>query len=215
MQSPTLSLATHDHENLYWNGGNYELNMSFDALRDKQWQRVLQAIWAHPLLHGPLENRYVPGTTAAETAISMPPPTATQTQHGRIRIAGDAVGCDVLATRSLFECVSVLVPLGMFAGITGSGVYVRRLNPQLGTLDQLFSEIALAVYDAVPFRLAVIGWERECQVIAELRSDAAQRDELVALGNFFAPDETLRLLNIHDETYPAPRPTLRWAAAKS
>ncbi len=213
--SSPLVLASHEQENLFWDGGHYELNMSFEALRDKQWLRVMQAIWGHPNMFGPLETRFVPGGRATETTISIPPPTATQAQHGQILVAPGAVGCDVLATRSLFECVSVLIPLGMFDGIRHGTADPRKDNPALGLIDQVFAAIALAVYDVVPFKLAAIGWERECQVVAELRSDDAARAALVREGNFFAQEEVLRQLNIPMDEYQPVRNGLRWAVPTS
>src|SRR5690242_8461062 len=113
--SDTLTLAKHNDLASYWEGGHYELNLSFDTLRDRQWQRVMQTIWSHSALQGPLPERYVPGEEFGELiGIQAPPPTATLTQHGRMKIGEFVIGCDVQATRSLFECVSVLVPLGMF-----------------------------------------------------------------------------------------------------
>jgi hypothetical protein len=213
--SSPLALASHNEETLYWEGGHYELNMSFEALRDKQWLRVMQAIWGHPNMFGPLEHRFIPGGRTIETAIAIPPPTATQAQHGQILVSTSAAGCDVLATRSLFECVSVLVPLGMFDGLQHNTNDPRKDNPSLGLLDDVFAAIALAVYDVVPFKLAALGWERECQVVAELRSDDAARDALVRTGNFFAQDEVLRQLNIPMDSYPPVRNGLRWAAPQS
>lgn len=206
-----LSLAAHKQNHLYWEGGHYELNMTFDALRDKQWQRVLQAIWGYPQLFGPLESRFIPGTAALQTAIAIPAPTATQTQHGQIVLGSVAVGCDVLATRSLFECVSLLVPLGMFSGLDHATPELRRANPALAELDQTFAALALAVYDAVPFRLAAIGLERECQVVAELKSDDQARQALIDEANFFAQEDVLRQLNIPMDDYQLVRNGLRWA----
>jgi hypothetical protein len=207
-------LASHGNEHLFWEGGHYELNLSFDALRDKQWQRVMQAIWGHNKLRGPSEVRYFPGGRLVETSIAIPPPTATQTQHGQLNVSAGAVGCDVLATRSLFECVSILIPLGMFGGLTLPAPNPRQNNSQLAELDTILSEVALAVYDVVPFRLAAIGWERECQVIAELRSDEYARAALVNQGCFFIQDEVLRMLELPNDNYELMRPGLRWAAAK-
>ncbi len=216
MESSALLPAIHDEQQAYWNGGNYELNMSFESLRDKQWERVMQTVWTHRLIYGPLTARYIPGGTVTNTAIIIPQPTATQAQHGQIEINAAAYGCNVLATRSLFECVSVLVPLGMFAGIALDGETApRRANPQLATLDSVLYEIALAVYDVVPFQVAAIGWERECQIVGELRSDADLRAQFVAEGNFFAREEVLRMLGLRSESYTLVRPGLYWASLPS
>ncbi len=214
MQSSALLPATHDQDHAYWDGGNYELNMSFDGLREKQWQRLMQCLWDHPLLYGPLEARYIPGSRVTRVPAVPPPPTVTQAQHGQIEIGSIAFGFTLLATRSLFECVSVMIPLGMFAGIKVNGAALRRDNPQLAAIDQTLSAIALAIYDTVPFRLAVIGWERECQIISELCSDPALCAEMVAMGNFFIQDATLRLLNMNGTAHARVRPDLTWAAAR-
>jgi hypothetical protein len=73
-------------------------------------------------------------------------------------------------------------------------------------------EIALSVYDIVPFKLAAIGWERECQVVAELRADDAARAALIREGHFFAQDDVLRQLGIAGD-YQAVRAGLRWVGA--
>jgi hypothetical protein len=212
VESTALQPATHAEEHAYWDGGNYELNMSFESLRDKQWERVMQTVWTHHLIYGPLTTRYVPGAAVTRTSIIIPQPTATQAQHGQIEINAIAYGCNVLATRSLFECVSVLVPLGMFAGITlREGESLRRANPQLETLDNLLYEIALAVYEIAPFQVAAIGWERECQVVGELRTDANLRHQFFGEGNFLAREDVLRGLGLRVDTYTLVRPGLYWA----
>lgn len=210
VESNWLVPATHEQEALFWEGGSYELNMSFDALRDKQWMRLLQALWSHQSLGGPLESRYTPGAEVAATALTIPPPTATQTQHGQLHIAHGTIGCNILATRSLFECVSVLAPVGMFANLAECST-PTRVTPLIPELDTLLISVALAVYDAVPFLLASLGWERECQVIAELRADQTLRQALLDQGNFLAQEQTLRQFDVNLADYEVIRPGLRWA----
>lgn len=210
MLTTPLSLAVHEREHLYWEGGHYELNMSFDSLRDKQWQRLIQAMWTLPQLTGPLETRFHPGVSAAKIAIAIPPPTATMTQHGQLGIASGAVGCDVLSTRSLFECVSLLVPLGMFATNHPSTDSQPIGKLTLTELDDVLSRIALSIYEVVPFRLAAIGYERECQVVTELLSDTTTREQLLAEGGFFAQEDVFQLLNAPLEGTQAVRSGLRW-----
>ena len=40
----TLRLAHHADLDTFWSGGEYELNLSFGTLRDKQWQRLVNAL---------------------------------------------------------------------------------------------------------------------------------------------------------------------------
>ncbi len=205
-----LTLAQHSDPAQYWEGGNYELNLSFDMLRDKQWQRILQVVWDDPALFGPLNGRYTPGGEVPEKIdIQVPPPTATLTQHGQIKIGELVVGCDVQATRSLFECVSILVPAGMFEGITASS-HTHQDQPALVALDKVMYDIALRMYDVVPFKIAAIGYERGCQLQVELKSDAVMRHAFLVGGNFLAQDDVLSSIEPDISRYEQIRPNLRW-----
>jgi hypothetical protein len=212
----TLTLAKHATASNYYEGGHYELNMSFDSLRDWQWSSVVRALWDHEALHGPLTTRYIPhsvDSTAEQIAPQTPPPTATLTQHGQIRIGGQLFGCDVQATRSLFECVSVLVPVAMFAGMDDSPD-VRRNHPELLQLDEILYDIALTIYDAAPFQIATIGYERGCQLTVELKTNAEMRHQFIVLGNALAQDEVLSTIEPDLTPYQEVRPKLRWLASK-
>lgn len=209
-----LTLARHQNAQDYWGGGNYELNLTFDTLRDKQWPQVLEALWEHPALDGPLAGRYSPAhEVARRSAIQPLPPTATLIQHAQLQVDGLLVGCDVQATRSLFECVSVLVPLGMFEGIVG-GPEARQKYPELETLDAVFYDIAMHVYDTVAFRVAVIGFERACQLPAELVADGELRHNFLVMGNFLAQDDVLQTIEPDVTQYQEVRPALRWKPAR-
>lgn len=209
-----LELAHHADPALYWEGGHYELNLSFETLRDKQWQDVLNAIWSHVLINGPLAARYTPnGAVAEKVAIQVPPPTAVLKQHGQIAVNGFAIGCDVQATRSIFECVSILVPIGMFKDITGSAL-MRQTYPQLAALDEAFYDIALSLYSIAPFQIASIGYERSCQLPSELRSDPEVRHNFLAAGNFLIQESILRTLEPDLAPYQQVRRGLYWLAAR-
>lgn len=203
--SQTLHLAAHPDADSYWSGGEYELNLSFGTLRDKQWQRVMNAVWNHAAISGPFTRRFVPGAPADPAGILVPPPGAAQTQYGGLLIGSFEVGVGVLATRSLFECVSLQVPLGMFAGLE-VGDSALHIDP----LDRIYRNLALAVFDAVPFDLTNIGLQCECRLVGELQIDTQQRLELMARGSFFARDQVLLLLGVPPDDYAAVRPALRW-----
>jgi hypothetical protein len=206
-----LQTAMHNTPAAYYSGGSYALNMSFDTLRDKQWQRVIELIWQHPALYGPLAARYHPNSqVAAQVQVQAPPPTATITQHGQMQVENTVIGIDVQATRSLFECVSILVPVGMFAGIEAS-IDMRSHYPELKALDDIFYDIALAVYDLHPFQIAAVGYERECQLPMELSGDAEVRRSFFATGNSLIQESVLRMLGADDAVqYDLVRPNLRW-----
>ncbi len=189
-----LSVASHPEGVSYWSGGGYTLSISFDTLRDKQWQRLLEVVWQHAALYGPLMHRYIPGEDpAAQVAIETLPPTASITQHGQLKVGDAVVGCDVQATRSLFECMSILVPVTMFDGLENNAG-VRKAHPELEALDSIYYNIALHIYDALPFKIAAIGYERECQLPLELRSEPVMRHDFLVMGNFLAAADVLQQL---------------------
>jgi hypothetical protein len=201
--SPKLALATHYYDEDYWSGGDYELNISFGTLRDKQWERLTKTLWEHSALNGPYTDLYIPGKTPELTTAEVPQATAALTLHGSLTIENIQVGCRVLATRSLFECITLQVPLGMFTADTAYA------DP----LERVYRDIALALFEIVPFEIANLGLQCECKLVAELQANTTQRLEFLAQGNFFAPDHILMLLGANPENYPSVRPQLRWVPA--
>ncbi|MBN1964150.1 MAG: hypothetical protein JW910_05865, partial [Anaerolineae bacterium] len=145
MSEVSLVPASHARGQDYWRGMNYELNMTFGSLRDDQWRGVLEALWRSPALVGPLNARYLPGGEVATTTIEVPPPTTALTQYGLVWVRpAVGVGCGVLVTRSLFECVSVQIPAGMFEGLS------PQAAQRLPALEALLGDLALAVFRQVP-----------------------------------------------------------------
>ncbi len=212
--SSSLSLASHAEPSAYWSGGEYELNLSYGTLRDQQWQRLIRALWGHATLSGPFANRVVPGEEGKPIPVRVPAPTAAQTHYGQLDVEGLPAGCRVMATRSLFECVSLQVPLGMFEGIrAGQEKKGRTSSLRIGPLDHVYRDIALALFEIVPFDIANIGYQCECRLVDELRADTSLRLELMAMGNFFARDAALRSLGIAPDNYPQVRSDLRWIPA--
>lgn len=210
MAENSLKVATHPLPSQYWEGGHYELNLSFDNLREKQWERALRLIWGTPGITGPLAERYVPGTDVAEIVkIQVPPPTATMTQYGQLQIGRVSVGFDLQLTRSLFECVSVLIPISMFEGIE-PGPRVRQDHPEMQVLDTILCSLALRLYDEVGFKIAALGYERECQLPIELRSDAALCQAFLATGNAFVQEDVLRILKPRRDSYKLVKNDLFW-----
>lgn len=197
-----LHLAAHSDPDAYWRGGDYELNISFDMLRDRQWQNVIQELWRQNTLAGPFAERYIPGSEPHLVDIQVPQPTAAQTQYGGLAVDSLWVGCRLLATRSLFECITLQVPLGMFDPTPKSN--------HIPALEQVYQDIALAVYDRAPFDLANIGYQCECKLVAELLANTRQKADFVAAGHFFARDVVLITLGADPATYPDARPGLRW-----
>ena len=85
-------------------------------------------------------------------------------------------------------------------------------HPEMQTLDDLFYDIALHVYDVMPFKIAAIGYERECQLPSELRNDAQVRHAFLVTGNFLAQDDVLASIEPDLARYQQVRGNLRWLA---
>jgi hypothetical protein len=203
-----LRLASHTQADDYWSGGEYEINLSFDTLRDKQWQRALETLWNYPAVDGPFEPRYVPGSTPNQVPILVPAPSDAQVQHGTLIIDSLRVGCRVLATRSLFECLSVQVPLGMFDGLPVDPGDLALFH--IDALDEVYQDLALAIYEVAPFDLANIGYQCECRLVAELQADPQLCRSFFRDGSFFARDAVLESLGVWPEDFPLVCPGLRW-----
>ncbi|PJF39313.1 MAG: hypothetical protein CUN55_14710, partial [Phototrophicales bacterium] len=193
-------------------------SMSYGTLRDYQWKRLLDTLWSSVLLEGPLTKRFVPNQPAPTIAeIRYPAPTDTYSQHGVLKLGDSKIGVDVLVTRSLFECISISVPTGMFAiDPLGDNPEVLRTDEiKITAAYEQYKAIALQCYEVVPFELASIGWNRECQIVTELEVDQDKRQQLFHIGNFFAPLNTLKRLNVEPSTLQKLDNGLYWMPPKS
>ena len=199
-----LQLATQGE---FWSKDKLELNMSFDTLRDFQWKRLIEAIWALPGITGPFEERYIPGQPEPnKKAMQTPEPTSAYSEFGIWEIQpGLRIGIEVLVTRSLFECVSILIPIKMFDNFNPEDD-----NEDFKALEQSLYDLALKIYKTTAFSLAAIGMNRGCQLIVELVGDPAVKDAFVRAGNFLARDDSLMALRLQPRTYKEVMPALRW-----
>ena len=176
---------------MYWSGKNFELNLSFGTLRDFQWKRLINALWESNALHGPLQSRYIPSeTTPANTAIQFPAPTDTFIQHGSLQSDSFTVGIDVLVTRSLFECITISAPNGMFKSPSQD----IPDDVKVHQVFTLYKQLAVALHGSVKFHIASIGWNRDCQLMTELEADANKCKQFFERGNFFATDTAIERL---------------------
>lgn len=195
----------------YWSGSKAEVNLSFDNLRDYQWERLLTMLWKYPGISGPFENRYEPDSETIPTSVKMPQPTDTYSLFGAYEIeSGVRAGFEMLVTRSLFECVSLLIPLGMFSNVTSD-----PQDPGLNLIEDHFYTLALKVYEVVTFDIAAIGVDRGCQLLIELVGDPNLRNAFFKQGNFLARDDTLAALRLEPKAYQEVQPTLRWCPPKA
>jgi hypothetical protein len=200
-------------QDLYWTGHNFELNVSFATLRDYQWKRLIDALWQLNDLEGPLVERFIPDQPLpAYKKPHYPSPTDTLTLHGVLETRVGQVGIDMLVTRSLFECITISVPTGML--FEDASTTVRTEQTKLSGVFAQYRDIALTLHEVVNFEIASIGWNRECQIVTELETDADRRQSFFERGNFFATDDVLQRLGSTPDDYEEVLPGVRWAAAR-
>lgn len=213
-----IQLATHADPVEYWEGGNFELNMSYQMLQTKEWEHVIEALWANEAIDGPLTSRFVPGQDMPETrAVEFPEPTAAFTQHGVLKVNKLVIGIDVLITRSLFECITLMAPVGMFANLvpgTPADPYPLDENPARQSLEKTYKDLALTLFKVVPFSIASFGWNRECQLLSELTFEKDALTEFLATGNSLVTDSALNECDIDATQYEEILPDLRWLAPR-
>lgn len=191
-----------------WAGKRMELNLSFENLQTYQWERLSKAIWSHAEMTGPLEERYIPGQKEPSGAAArIPEPTDTFTEFGVLQITPDVrVGVEVLTTRSLFECLSLTIPLAMFEPLTAEDQQ---------TLETYLKQMALALFEVTAFSIAAIGIDRGCQLLLEMMTNPKVLRALTTTGNFLATDETLGALRLSFRSYAEVKPHLRWSPSKA
>lgn len=218
--SSSLQLAQHADANDYWRGGNFELNLSFDLLNSNQWKQVIAFLWAYDAIEGPYLDRFVPTQPTVPTdIIGFPEPTTTYTQHASLKIEGLHLGLDIHITRSLFECVTLMVPTGMFSdlvvGDDEDKPYPLSKNPARKFLEASFFQLALSLYRLVPFTIASMGWNRECQLLTELTYEDHLRENFFAVGNSLITDTALLKCKVKPNNYEQVFPSLRWLPPQS
>ena len=214
-----IQLAQHADPIAYWEGGNFELNMSYEMLQGDDWKRVIEALWANKSIDGPLISRFVPGQKIPDThAIEFPEPTAALTQHGILYVDEQAIGIDVLITRSLFECITLMAPVGMFANLAAgskSNPYPLSDNPARQSLEKTYRELALTLFKVVPFSIASLGWNRECQLLAELTFEEDVLRRFLSTGNSLITTTALQACKVDPFLYEEMLPELRWLPPSS
>lgn len=208
-----IKLASHTDAENYWAGGNFELNLSFETLKDDQWRLILDSLWGVEELKGPFESRYVPHQQQPPIrAINYPEPTVAFTQHGGLQLESQIVGVDILVTRSLFEGITLMVPAGMFAGLRPgkNGGFKLKDNLPRRILEEQYRKLALSLYTIVPFSIGSIGFNRECQILSELIFEEDIRKQFFSVGNSFITDRALEKCGGNPEDFELAAPGLRW-----
>lgn len=208
--SARIQIPAHADPRDFWSGGTYELNLSYDTLRDNQWSRLLDSFWSIEGVFGPYERRYTPGEAeASREKIRYPAPTDTYTQHGVVSVDGVHIGFEVLVTRSIFECFSVHLPVGMI--VIPSALENDKIASRVrAAVEDSYRFVALRMYEAMPFLIGRLDFNGECYLVDELAADATVREKFLSAGNAFIQDTALRKLGRNPENYEMVAAGLRW-----
>ncbi len=181
-------------------GQNYELNMSFNSLQDRHWRHLLNTLWQQEQISGPFASRFHnSGSPPRLVDIQYPDPTATFTQYGKLNVGSESLPIKVLVTRSLFECISITIAQSDL-----------DQTDTLTELQEILKNIALHLYQASPFQLASFGWDRECQIPSEIKSDENARQPLIEAGHFLAQDKLMIEMGLTLRDYELVCEGLRW-----
>ncbi|GIK66530.1 MAG: hypothetical protein BroJett018_43240 [Chloroflexota bacterium] len=211
--STRIQIPTHADPREFWSGGTYELNLSYDTLRDNQWSRLLESFWSIDGVFGPYEDRYTPGQAEpARTKIRYPAPTDTYSQYGIVSVDEVHLGFEVLATRSIFEGFSVHLPAGMV--VTTSALENPKVAARVReAVEDAYRFVALRMYEAMPFVIGSFDFNGECYLVDELAADAAAREKFFLSGNCFIQDTALRKLGRDPDNFEQVANGLRWLPA--
>jgi len=210
LTTPILQPAIHAAAADFWRGAGYGLNLTFAPLDDMGWEQVLSTLWHDTRLFGPLASRPNVGSeTPALVTQRYPASSDMLTQHALFTINEFTVGCDVQISRTLFESVSVQIPLSMFNGFDRSDPRAED-HPELAAIDAIYYEMALAIYAVRPFQIAAIGVERGPVTLFELSSNPQARHDLLVHGNFLADEDFLSAIEPDLRDYEPIRPGLRF-----
>ncbi|MBI5931165.1 MAG: hypothetical protein HY862_17780 [Chloroflexi bacterium] len=211
--SARIQIPIHADPRDFWSGGTYELNLSYDTLRDNQWSRLLESFWSIDGVYGPYIDPYTPRQAEpAREKIRYPAPTDTYSQYGIVSVDGVNIGFEVLVTRSIFEGFSVQLPAGMVV------TTVALANPIVAArvreaVEDAYRSVALRMYEAMPFVIGSFDFNGECYLVDELAVDEVAREKFFATGNSLIQDTALRKLGRNPNDYEQVAAGLRWMPA--
>jgi hypothetical protein len=202
-----LQLAYHPTSEEYWQGDVIALHMSGDRLDNEQWKQWVDALWQNDAIGGPLPDRYLPEQTIETGTPVYPERSSSLKQYGALQVDGVWVGVDILITRSLFECITLITPLAMFEA-------THMAQAQL-CIEAVYKALAARLYQVVPFSVASLGLNRDCQILTELRLEDELQADFFRVGNALMTDEALAECNRNPANFEKVLPGLRWVSPQS
>lgn len=172
-----------DDEN--WHGGFYELALELGERSDARLQTALDVMWSDRRLNGCFSDR----SRQPDEQERMQPTVAAQAEAGHLRglatlPSGFRTVCGSVAIRSEDDeqdWLDLYIPMGSLARADervgaypfGSMMTVGHDAPSRDSLewrrpiDDWLTEIASSVFEAVPFRLGLIGFETSGSTTAD------------------------------------------------
>ena len=197
-----MDRATYCHPNT-WRAFEFELGLEYRSTADDQvLVRAVEKLWHYPRLTGPWPSREAYGNSVHITP-DMLPRDGMLSLYGLLELPdGRQAACNAWIVRPSggSDSLSFGLPGGMLERlfpVAYNPMSVKR-NPWLGEIERLLADIAVWVYSAAPFELAVLG---ECA--SALAVDAADLTrEALAPGGFILPDELWQRLERACESRP-------------
>ena len=144
-----------------WNGGGYDLAIELGPRNDARLSRALNAIWTHPDLAGCYEHTDREPNEQPRIEASV----AATTLLGVARIGGRAgIACSTVVIRfdDGIDWIHFSLPMGALGGIFDVGAFPFADGGDLAwrpELDEWLCALGRRVFEAAPFRLALIGSE--------------------------------------------------------
>lgn len=146
-----------------WTGGSYDLGIELGPRNDLSLRRAVDALWSHPDLEGCyLFPDVEPGL---QTRIEASAVSVEQVLHGVARVGKAApLACRTIVVRfdGGSDWVYFSFPIGSLSHVYDVGAYPIRSGsdtPWKSSVDNWLAELGQRVFDAVPFRLGLVGWD--------------------------------------------------------
>jgi hypothetical protein len=146
-----------------WAGGSYDLAIKLGARDDARANRALEALWSAADLDGCYEYRELEPEQQPRIRVGALPLEAPL--HGIARIgARQPLPCRTVAIQfdDGEDWIYVCLPMGSLGRIFDVGAFPFSDGATLSwrpVLDEWLCTLARRVFDAVPFQLALFGWD--------------------------------------------------------
>lgn len=153
-----------------WNGGYFELTMEIGFRDDERLRGGVVALWDHPALAG----CYLDFTREPEQQSRLGPssqPLETNLYGIATTPTGREVACRSYTAINRFDegadWLYLLIPLGSLGNVYPVGAYPfddGASRDWILPISEWLRQIGETVFESVPFRLGLVGWEIDYQL---------------------------------------------------